>query len=59
MTQQKIIFTISETDKGHKVKLDFMPPLANTEKFKTMSEARKRLQNVAANLAKNVMNALQ
>lgn len=59
MTQQKVIFIISETDKGHKIKLEFIPPLAGTEKFKTMSDAKKRLQNAAATLAKSVMDTLK
>lgn len=59
MTQQRVIFTISETDKGHKFKVEFSPALANAEKFKTLSDAKKRLQNVAATLAKSVMDTLK
>ena len=59
MTQQKLIFIISETEKGHKVKLEFVPPLADATKLKTMSESKKRLQNFVSVLAKIVMDTLK
>lgn len=59
MTQQRLIFIISETDKGNKIKLEFVPPLASAEKFATMSDARKRLQNAASKLASIVMNTIK
>ena len=58
MVQQKVIFIISETEKDYKVKLEFMPPLAGTEKFQGLSESRKKLQCFASSIASNVMNAL-
>lgn len=59
MTQQRVIFIISETDKGNKIKLEFAPPLADAQKFAKMNDARKRLQNAAAKLAAIVMDTLK
>ena len=59
MTQQRLIFIISETDKGNKIKLEFVPPLADKEKFEKMNDARKRLQTAAAKLANVVMNTIK
>lgn len=59
MTQQKVIFIISETDKGHKIKLEFVPPLAGKDKFEKMSEAKRKLQTFASSLAKSVMDVLK
>lgn len=58
MTQQKVSFILSENKNGVKVKLEFVPPLAGSEKFKTLSESKKNLQGFASKIASSVMSAL-
>ncbi len=59
MTQQKVSFILSQTDKGVKVKIEFVPPLAGSEKFKTLPDSKKNLQTFASNIASSVMNAIK